>query len=571
MGNLLKRRVPLLSLVLIGVLIFISACGGAPETPAPQADEDTSVSQEESAEGDTSAEKPTEDTGADETTEDSSDDAEGDTAEDTAAESGEPQRGGSATIGLNADILNFNGNQLSFVNYPVFRQCYNRLIKYDHDMEPQPELATYWEWSDDNLTLTLTLREGVMFHNGREFVADDVVQNFEFASDEETGSNLYAKVQIVESVEAVDDYTVEINLSEVTPSFLDTLDSLSIMAPESFENIGQECIGTGPFQFSQWIPGDQVVFERNEDYWRDGLPYLDEVIFKPYTDAEAQSTALESGIIDGAAVLPYRDYERLQEVADIERGYAGSLLYVLMLNPPDPDQPESPLSDKTVRQAIHYAVDRQALIDQALFGVGEATVLPFPETSLAYFEDLTDAYSYDLEKARELLAEAGHEDGFDIEIIGITAFPEMVDMSQILAADLEELNINAEVVPLESAVWTPRLLGGEYESTFTFIGRSHKDPLGLFDNSPFRTANSPVWPAGDFPEGYAEALETASSTADEGERREAFRQVQEIMLDQSVQIPISWRFTLFGSQYDFHGMSYTVDDEIELERAWLEQ
>lgn len=544
----LARQIPFFAIV----LLLVAACGGAPTAPAA-----TTAPAAPAATAAPAAPEATAAPAAPEAT--------------AAPAAGEPQRGGEAIVGLNADILNFNGNQLSFVNYPVFRQCYNRLVKYDLSMQPQPELATSWSWSDDNLTFTMELRQGVKFHNGRDFVADDVVQNFEFASNQETGANLFPRMGNIAEVKAIDTDTVEITFSKVTPNFIDTLDSLSIMAPESFATIGQGCIGTGPFKFVEWIPGDRVVFERNPDYWREGLPHLDRLTFKPFTDAEALSTALETGTIDGGIVLPYRDYERLQAVADIQRGYAGSLLYVLVLNPPDPDKPDNPLSKKEVRQAIHYALDRQAIIDQAFFGVGEATVLPFPETSLSYFPELKDSYGYDLDKARELLAQAGYPDGFELEIIATTGFPELVDASQILKGDLEQIGIRTSVVPMENAVWTPRLLGGDYQATFTFIGRSHKDPSGLFDNSPFRIANSPVWPAGDFPAGYKESLEEANSISDQSRRQELFRTVQEIMLDQSVQVPVSWRFTLFGSTPTLKGMSHTVDDEVELENAWVEK
>lgn len=550
----LLRQIP----ALLALIAVLAACGGTPAAqptaaPAAPAEQPTAAPAAPDAEATAApAEEPT-------------------AVPAPPAADGTPVRGGEITIGLNADMISFNGNLLSFVNYPVLRQCYNRLVKFDHAMQSQPELATEWTWSDDYLKLTLKLREGVKFHNGREFVADDVVKNFEFAAQAETGGNVFPRLGSVESVVAIDDHTVEINLSQVTPNFIDTIDMLSIMAPESFETVNQGCIGTGPFKFVERIPGDQIVFERNPDYWKEGLPYLDKITFKPFADAEALSTALETGTIDGGIALPYRDYERLKESANIFFGYAGSLLYVLVLNPPDSGMPDHPLSNKLVRQAIHYALDRQTIIDQALYGVGEATVLPFPTTSIAYFEDLKDAYEYNLDKARELLAEAGYADGFDLEIIATTGYPELVDASQILKNDLDQIGIRTTVTPMENATWTPTLLSGQYQATMTFIGRSHKDPSGLFDNSPFRISNSPIWPDGDFPEGYKENLEKALSTADVATRTEAYRVVQEAMLDESVQIPMSWRFTLFGAVNELKGMSYTVDDEVEFEQAWIER
>jgi len=188
---------------------------------------------------------------------------------------------------------------------------------------------------------------------------------------------------------------------------------------------------------------------------------------------------------------------------------------------------------------------------------------------LAYFPEMTDQYAFDLDRARELLAEAGYADGFEMEILAPTSFPELSSMGQLLAADLAQIGINATITPMESAVWTPRLLAGDYQATFTFIGRSHKDPLGLFDNSPFRVSNSPVWPEEDFPEGYAEAILAAGTSVDPEERAESFRTLNEIMLEQSAQIPISWKYTLFGWGNDVHGVDWSPDDEIKLAAAWI--
>ncbi len=483
---------------------------------------------------------------------------------------GEGQAGGRLTVGQIADFTTFDPFLLLFVNYPLQHQLFDRLIAMDHNLEVQPSLAESWEISEDGTQITFTLRSGVTFHNGRELEATDVVANIERARVEETGGNIFAKVQTVETVEAADASTVVVTFSAPTPNMLDIFDSISIIAPEAFETIQNQPIGTGPFTLKEWIPGDQIVFAKYENYWREGLPYLDEVVIKPFADGETLTLALESGQIDAAISLPYTNAQRLGESADVvlERGQEGALLYVLVINPPDASQEQTPLSNNLVRQAINHALNRQAIVDQALFGVGSATAVAFPATSPAFFEEQTERFPFDLDRARELLAEAGYADGFAMEILAPTSFPESASMGQILAADLAQIGITAKITPMEAAVWTPRLMAGDYQATFTFIGRSHKDPLGLFDNSPFRISNSPVWPEGDFPEGYAEAITGAGETVDPEARAEHFRAVNEIMLEQSIQIPISWKYTLFGWRSDVHGIDWSPDDEIKLGAAW---
>jgi len=511
-------------------------------------------------------------------------------AADSAAPAGEPQSGGSLTIGTTGDILNFDAFSLAFVSYPMQLQCYDRLLLYDAVLNKVPQLATEWEVNAEGTALTLKLREGVKFHNGREFVADDVVQNFARAIVPDTGSNVHGMVKSVDRAEAIDDHTVVIHFTAPTPNMFDILNAMGIMAPESFEETGEGCVGTGPFKFQEWVPGDHLTFVRNEEYWDTGKPYLDEIIFKPFSDLEALVTAMETGIVDAAVAVPPKDYQRLLDAGvQVPFGQTGALLYTITLNPPDASQEPGPLSDKRVRQALCWSVDRAAMLDQALFGVGGATVVPFPDYSLAYFEEYTDAYSFDLEKAAALLEEAGWTDGngdgvrekegqdLVLRAIMSGAFPETTDMAQILKADLATIGVNMETETLESAVHTVRRFGqenngsGDYDLDFTFVGRQHLDPLGLFDNSPFRPFSSPVHPEGDFPEGYVENLTIAQSTIDEDVRREAFKKVQEIMLDSCTSVTVSWKYTLFAHQDTVHDLGWSVGDEVRLVNTWVSQ
>ena len=500
-----------------------------------------------------------------------------------------PQSGGSLVVGTTDDIINFDAFSLGFVSYPMLSQCYDSLIIYDKRLNAVPRLATSWVTNDEGTSITLALRDDVVWHNGRAFVADDVVQNIERALVPDTGSNVHGMVQTVTGAVANDDHSVTIDFAAPTPNMFDILNVMRIMAPESFDSLTNSCIGTGPFKLKEWIPGDILTFARNEDYWEEGRPYLDEVSFKPFDDLEALVTALDTGIIDAAIAVPPKDYQRLLDSGiEVEFGQGG-LLYSITVNPPDPDQPEGALSDKRVRQAVCWAIDRDAIVDQALFGVGGATVVAFPDYSIAYFEDLADHYSFDLEKSAALLDEAGwvdsDGDGFRdkdgvklvLNTITIAAFPETTDIGIILQADLATIGVDVDVEPLDSATYGPRHLGSPetngsavFDLDVTFVGRQHLDPMGLFDNSPYRPRSSPIFPRGDFPEGYVENLQIAGSTFVREERREAFRQINEIILDACVDIPISWKYTLFARQTNVHGLDWTVNDELMVGNVWIE-
>ncbi len=509
-------------------------------------------------------------------------------ADDMAKEEG-PRRGGSLVVGTTDDIINFDAFSLGFVSYPMQNQCYDSLILYDKRLNIVPRLATAWETNDEGTAVTLTLREDVVWHNGRAFVADDVVQNIERALVPDTGSNVHGMVQTVTGAVANGDHSVTITFAAPTPNMFDILNVMRIMAPESFDSLASSCMGTGPFVLQQWIPGDILTFTRNEDYWDEGRPYLDEVSFKPFDDLEALVTALETGIIDAAIAVPPKDYQRLLDAGvEVEFGQGG-LLYSITVNPPDPDQPEGALNDKRVRQALCWAIDRDAIVDQALFGVGGATVVAFPDYSVAYFADMADHYSFDLEKSAALLDEAGWIDSegdgvrdkngvkLVLNTITIQAFPETTDIGTILEADLATIGVEVDVEPLDSATYGPRHLGtpetdgsAVFDLDVTFVGRQHLDPMGLFDNSPYRPRSSPIFPRGDFPAGYVENLQVAGSTFDREERRTAFRKVNEILLDACVNIPVSWKYTLFARQANVQGLEWTVNDELMAGGAWLE-
>ena len=500
-------------------------------------------------------------------------------------------KGGTLTVGTTGDILNFDAFQLGFISYPNLHQCYDSLITYDSQLRILPRLATFWRVNDDGTELTFSLRRNVKWHNGREFVAADVVKNIEKALSPSGGHNVHGMVKkTMLGAEVLDKYSVLIKFRAPTPNMFDIFNAMRMMAPESFDTLKNKCIGTGPFKLEEWIPGDQLVYTKNQDFWQPGRPLLDKVIFKPYSDLEALNSALETGLIGAAVAVPPKDYKRLKNSGlDILFGQTGALLYSITVNPPDPDQPEGPLSDKRVRQAICHSIDRDAIIDQALFGVGGATVVPSPTYSIAYFPEYANHYGFSLDKAARLLDSAGWKDsngdgireknGKDLILntITIQAYPETTDMAQILKSDLNKIGVDVDIEPLDSATYGPRHLGTKatdgsavFDLDVTFVGRQHLDPMGLFDNSPYRHFSSPIFPRDNFPDGYVNNLEKAGSTVDITERKKAFKKVQEIILDACVDIPISWKYTLFAKQNNVHDLGWTVNDEIKIENTWID-
>jgi len=307
--------------------------------------------------------------------------AEAEGGEEEAMAKGGPKRGGTVTYGQLGDITNFDPFQLSSVSYPMFQNLYDSLIRYDNELNIEPRLAESWELNEDSTQITLNLRQGVKWHNGRDFVADDVVKNFERGLSDELGHNIHGTVNgVVDKVTAVDDHTVVIDFLAPTPNVFDILNAIFIHAPESMDSLESSAIGTGPFKLVEWIPGDHVTLERNDDYWEEGKPYLDGWTFKPYEDYEALLAAVQGGVIDIARNIVPKDVEFLEgQGLVLKPGQEGFILYTITVNPPDPDQEPGPLSDKRVRCALNYALDRDTIVDQALYGAGKRLVQNFPE------------------------------------------------------------------------------------------------------------------------------------------------------------------------------------------------
>jgi peptide/nickel transport system substrate-binding protein len=393
--------------------------------------------------------------------------------------------------------------------------------------------------------------------------SDDVVANYTKARDKTTGGHLYPAVQTVDSVTATDKYGVQIKFTAPTPDVYDTLSRMSIIAPESFKDINKSGIGTGPFKLTEWIPVDHVTFQRHTDYWDKDHPYLDEVVIKPYNDQAAMLIALQSGGINAAIGVPYKDAKRLSSELQIVTGQPGATWYTLYASSRKP-----PFDNQKLRKALQYAVNRKSIVDNVLFGYGEPVYAPWPKTSLAYNPKWDNFYPFDLDKAKALLAESGVQTPIDAEIMSPTTYPELGDMALILQQDLGKIGINLKPVNM-GPEWGDRLGDGNYNLTFSFAGRSHLDPISAFDNSAFRQVNNPLFPDGNPPAAYVDAVNAAKSTLDKTQRKAAFDKATEVLLEESFAQSISWRLTLFGLGKNVQGFDHTADDFVVLKNTWL--
>ena len=480
------------------------------------------------------------------------------------------KRGGTFTFATTAGIQEFNPLMLIPGQFPFFQALYNTLAHYDAQLKPQPELAEKWDFSPDGKTLSLKLRQGVKFHTGREFTSADVKHSVEFSQRNEkvTMRTLY---QAIKQVETPDNYTVALKFDTVTPGVYDILDTLYIIDKETIEDRSKTAIGTGPFKLDKYIPNDRAEFTAFKDYWEVGKPYLDRYVMRLIPDASTLAINLESGAIDCAWQISFLDAARFQGMGGKYVVDAGAPGYSLDIGI---NVTVQPFTNKKVRQAIAWSIDRERFCKTIMRGLAQPTCLMWPPHSWAYCKDLEGTIGYNLDKARALLKEAGVEKGFETEIL--TASKRQVgygELAQMLQADLRKIGIAAKVVDLEAAAYDNRhVVKGEVMTLVHTYGRAGRDPGSL-------VTGARAWTNG-WKEGNWTHFESAewekwtkelNSTLSLERRKAAARKLQEIALDECFTIPVSPSLRVFAYASHVKGFGYTMDYSVRIGDMWLDK
>jgi peptide/nickel transport system substrate-binding protein len=486
------------------------------------------------------------------------------------AAAAEPKRGGTLRLGHVGGVLNFDGHRLSRGNYPMLNQVYNTLIRYDTDLKAHPELAESWAFARDGKSLEFKLRQGVPFHNGRELTAEDVVWNVTRTQDKKVAAHARPLALAITRAEAPEKYRVVLHLERPTPAILDLFDTLYIVAKESEPDLKQKGVGTGPFQVASWSPGDRAVFKRFPNYFRKGLPHLDEVVLQQVPDAAALVVNLEAGALDVVDDLPPRDAVRLRDHPKVRvvQTFPGSIVFDIMLNVTRP-----PFDKKKVRQAISHAVDRKRFVDTVLVGIGEPWCQPFPKQSLGYVPDLGTAHcEFNLDRAKQLIAEAGHPQGFEAVLhISTGTFPLTRQLAQILQSDLAKIGVRLTIRDVEPAQYREVTWGekDKFAIVLHAFGRANRDPDMLFKAAGAWYAEGAMH-LYTSPE-YRQLIEEAGTTFDLQKRRQAYARLGRLIADEAFTLTLAPQITLYGHQAAVQGARWDVDGRVILEGAWLDR
>lgn len=367
---------------------------------------------------------------------------------------GTPIPGGSVVFGMTQDLTSLDPHQttLDAGTRDVVFNLYEGLVKPASDGTLVPAVAEKYEISKDAKVYTFTLRDGITFQDGTPVTPEDVKYSIDRYAELQGKDSAFS---MLNQVVIKDGRTIEVDLKEGYSEFLSDL-AQAVIIPKGSDP-AKNPIGTGPFKFVSYTPGQNIILEKYDGYWKKGVPSLDRVEFKFIPDADTAFMELQAGTID---ILKYLTAAQVKALGDdkytIEKG-SMNLVQAMFLN-----NSYGPLADKRVRQALCYGVDRQQ-INEFLFGGGSHIIGShmIPNMSAYYEPKAETVYTYDPEKARELLKEAGYPDGFDLEITVPSAYTQHVDTAQIIADELSQIGVKATIKQVEWSTWLDEVYRGK--------------------------------------------------------------------------------------------------------------
>ncbi len=445
---------------------------------------------------------------------------------DTDSESTEAKD--SITIAIDADYQTLHpANWTTTIEKRIDDQIYDPLVRHDfeNDGELVGVIAESWEVSDDACCYTFHLRDGITFHNGTPLTAEDVEFSIELyaASEAQSGD-----VQGYDHCVVVDEQTIEVYTTSPFSPFLNNLTLVNISSKDYYETAGedafaQEPIGCGPYKFVSHSEGDKVVLEAYEDYYQ-GAASIKNVTFKIISDMSSMSIGLQSGGIDFAEIeAPIRETLEAADGITIETAEQTTFAFVAM------NTEKEPYNNPTFRQAVNYALDRQSLIDTVMDGAAEENSNLLAKSRFGY-SDEQPQYTYDVEKAKSLLAECGYADGYDMGTMVVADQYKL--LAQAIQEQLKAVGLTCELEILEFNAYLNKLGQGDFTITclqMSLEGDTQnvamavtKDYIGMANNSRWYDDQVDAW------------FEEAVATVDEDARAELYNTIFSYIQEQAV-------------------------------------
>ena len=475
------------------------------------------------------------------------------------------------TIAVNAEIISLDPHNTSdTLSNTAYSTMYESMYGYELDMSLAPVLATGHEVSEDGLVYTFHLREGIKFHDGTDFNAAAVKYNFDRVMNEEKNLRARRNTTYIDKVETPDDYTVVITLTEPFAPAMNRIATLSIISPDALEKHGDTGIitnpcGTGPYVYEEWVQGDKFVVKTNQEYWGE-KPGVDSLTFKPVTENGARISMLQTGEADFIYPMPTEQVNSISGDKNIEiiEGTSTIARFAFI------NMSKEMFSDVRVRQAMNYAIDKEAYAKVVKSGYAEPLTSHVP-SSIEYHSAQPE-YEYNLEKAKKLMAEAGYPDGFQCTIWAPNDTENMKGM-EFISQQLAEIGIDVEVVPMEEGTLSDSIYGAQTpeESTVNmwYVSWSAFDMDGATARLFSSDSIPPVAPNVSYymkPEADA-LIKAGATTVDETKRAKIYAELQEMIWNDAPWIFLGSDVLLAAKRTTTQGVYVDPSGEIVVKEA----
>lgn len=478
---------------------------------------------------------------------------------------GEPVKGGEITVGIAQDLDDsLDPHQtVAAGTREVLFNIFEGLVKPNSDGEMIPAVAEKYTLSEDGTTYTFTLREGVKFHNGQTVTAEDVVYSINRCAAVPEGQEkpLVAAFSAVKSVEALDEKTVAVTIAQRDLEFISYMTAAII--PADYENQDTAPVGTGPFRFVSRTPQQDFVMERFEDYW--GAPaWLDKVTYKICENADALVMNLNGGSIDLCAHLTSAQASQLNQSFQVLEGTM-NLVQAIYLN-----NQAKPFDNQLVRQALCYAIDRQGIMDMVADGHGTAVGSSiYPAFTKYFLPELVDKYPHDVAKAKELQAQAGYPDGFDMTISVPNNYQPHMDTAEVVAEQLREAGINVTIQPVEWSTWLDTIYNGrQFQATVVGVDAANMTARAMLERftsdygKNFINYNNPAYDA---------LFQQAINAQDEATQTDLYKQMETMLADTAANVYIQDLCDLVAMRQDLGGLKFYPIYVLDLSTVYLTQ
>jgi peptide/nickel transport system substrate-binding protein len=506
----------------------------------------------------------------------------------TTGTEGEPQTGGTWTLVLaqEPDTLDSH-KQGSYVAGVVQRYIGDTLVEKNPDTSTiDPALAVSYEISEDGLTTTFTLQDGILFHNGKAVDAAAVKACYDRALDPATQSAVtIGQLGPIDTITAIDAKTVEFKHKNSYSVFLDNMAHpvCSILDAEAAaaagDDYGRNPVLTGPWKMVEWQAANVMRLERNTDYnWapsfaHKGATYIDEIVIRFFPEAATALTSFEAGEVDQVEI-PQADIERIKENSDwetIEFFRPGATFMEFNVT-------KAPFDDVTVRKAFNYAIDREAVLETAIEGYGRLLYAALPQSIWGWWEGSVDyAYKYDPEMARQTFAEAGWEldgdtlkkDGqpFTFTLLMTAGQAASGPGSQVIQAQLKEFGIDMQIEAIDFSTVITRLKAGDYQASWIGYAYASPDIVYIW----FHSANigtGLTLSQYSNPE-LDKLIEDSRSVVDEAKRLELYMEIQKHIIDNAIWVPLYEASTTYGLTKRIAGHKIHPDGHLHLQEAYI--